>query len=197
MPTWPKSSPKHQPFFCRTAWHLKKSGLYLAVYDLIGGITSHGENTFFSSIQRVATYFGAPTSYESVRRAFVGLRRLGWLELESNGNHRWISHKVWAERNPDCCAKRDLLPWQDVTDPLIRQLYAISEGKIRIKEHELVGLRKLASDDLIALLYRKMFDTAQAMRAKGHYEKTSPRECLWRVRRHLEEHGAEVGKNSR
>jgi hypothetical protein len=186
MPTWKPSFPEHKPFKCSTAWHLRSSGLYLAVYDLLGGVTNGGKNEFFSSIHQVSVYFEA--DYETTRRVFKGLRKLGFIELLANGNFKYIEHDAWTEKRPDQCYWRETLHWQNDTDPLVGKLYAVAGGKLRLVEQTVVGLRKFGTDEEIEALFRREVDAANAQRARGGgWTGTSPRECLKRVHFALKE----------
>jgi hypothetical protein len=197
MPTWSESHPKPKPFQCSTAWHLQNTGLGLAIYDVIGGITAGGKRTYFTSIKRMSQYLGR--DYSSVQKAFENLRHLGWLEWEdvldkSSSDikkYRYIPHELWAgtKENAEQCCKRELLPWQEQqADPLVRQLYAIAEGKVRIFEYQVAGLRKLAEGDDMRVLemFQHEMAAAKADRAAGRWSGTSPKQCLYRVRQALQ-----------
>src|ERR1700678_913205 len=110
MPTFQRPFPKHKPFKCCTAWHLRKSGLYLATYDFLGGLTAGGENSFFGSIMHVSKYFGS--NYTVQRRVFAGLRKMGWLRLDEKKHYWYVCHHDWAAAHPKKCNERELLPWQ-------------------------------------------------------------------------------------
>lgn len=179
MPTWQKSFPKHKPFKCGAYWHLRHSGLWLAIYDLIGGLTNGGELPFFSSIQRVATYFEA--DYETVRRVFAKMRRHGWLERRADGHLYYIPHDVRAKKYPDECCKRDLVSWQNDTDPLVGKLFAIAGGRLHLYENHVKAIRFVATDEEFVAAYQKEFTEAKLRRESGNYEGTSPTKCLWRV----------------
>ncbi len=201
MPTWEKPSPQHRPFLCIAAWHLHKSALCLAIYDLLGSITTGGKNTYYTTIAQAARYFypGEMTEaefnskYEVTRRAFKTLRRLGWLELvpeKGRDAHRWVGHEEWVEKHPDACRARPMLPWQIETDPLVGKLYAISGGKLRVFEPWLISMRKNAkSDDEIEALVREGMRQAGISRVAGDWVGTSPKSVLREVMRHLKERG--------
>jgi hypothetical protein len=187
VPTWKKSNPQHKPFNCTFAWHYKKSGLYIAVYDLLGSLTSSGKTSFFSSIERVATYFDA--DYETVRRIFKQLVKEGWLHIgrsPSGGRaYFWIDHTTWAAEHPGKCCERSPLVWENEADPLVGKLYAICNGKLRLYEGHVAGIKKLASDEEILELFRKEVEAAKAKRARGEFGGTAPKEVFFRVYRFL------------
>jgi hypothetical protein len=179
MPTWQRAYPKHKPFKCCAAWHLRKSGLYLAIYDLLGGLTAGGESDFFSSINHVAKYF--ETDYETTRRVFTNLRKMGWLKYDDAGKLWYVPHDAWAQEHPDKCNTRELLPWQVETDPLVGALFAASSGKLRIRENQIKGVRKHGSDDEILKLFTTELAAAADKQARGSWNGTSPGACFLRV----------------
>jgi hypothetical protein len=181
MSTWKKSDPKHKAFKCSFAWHYRKSGLYLAVYYLLGGLTNGGQTSFFSSKKKVADYFDA--DYETVRRIFKQLVKEGWLKpAGNNGNKFWfVSHDDWAEEHPGRCCQRATLTWDNETDPLVGKLYAICDGKLRLYEGHVAGIKKLAGDEEILERFSKEVQAAKAKRAQKQFHGTSPLECYWRV----------------
>jgi hypothetical protein len=192
MPTFQKAFPRHKPFACCTAWHLRKSGNLLAIYDLLGGITRGGENNFFSTIAHVTRYFYPEaegdkygTLYEVTRKNFKVLRKLGWLELQDNGDHKYVRHDAWAKTHPGQCNKRELIPWQIETDPLVSRLNGLAGGKLRVMENMVASLHRLADDDEIVELFKQANDRAMAARAQGLYSGTSPKSVLFQVRKFL------------
>jgi len=186
VPTWKKRDPQHKAFNCGFYWHYRKSGLYLAVYDLIGNVTSGGKNTFFSSIEKVAEYFNA--DYETVRRVFKQLVKAGWLKRAPNTRkYFWVDHDEWVKTHPNECCKRLELVWQQDTDPLVGKLYAICDGTFRLYENHVVAMRKHASDDEILHKFRVEVEAAKASRGRGSYTGTSPKSCFWRVHNHFKQ----------
>jgi len=197
MPTWKKSNPQHKPFNCSFAWHYKKSGLYLAVYYLIGSLTSGGKNSFFSSIEKVATYFDA--DYETVRRIFKHLAKEGWLRavLSSTGRkaYFWVDHETWAATHPGKCCERSPLVWENDTDPFVGRLYAICDGKLRLYENHVIAVRKLANDEEILELFRKEVEATKVKRARGEFKGTAPLACFWRVYGFLKQRQRPMAEN--
>ena len=74
-----------------------------------------------------------------------------------------------------------MLSWSYDTDPLVKQLYAISKGKLRVYENQVIGYRKLGTDEEILTLFRKEVEAANLRRKDGVYEGGSPGSCLYRV----------------
>lgn len=201
MPTWKKSYPRHKPFACCTAWHLRKSGNLLAIYDLLGGITSGGKTNYFSTIAHATRYFYPEAEgekygiqYEVTRRNFKVLRKLGWLELLDNGDHKYIAHEAWAKTHPGQCNKRELIPWQIETDPLVGKLYAVSGGKLRVMENVAASLHRLADDEEIVKLFTEAYGRATVARQNGLYSGTSPRSVLFQVLKFLKRRKPEPAK---
>jgi hypothetical protein len=190
VPTWQKSFPDHKPFKCSAYWHFKSSGLWLAIYDLVGAVTHGGELPFFATLKRVSAYFDA--DYETVRRIFKKMRRDGWLELRADGHHYYIPHDERAKKFPDECCKRPLLDWQYDTDPLVGHLYAVAGKKLKVRENWITGLRRFTTDEEFLVLFKKEIAAAQAKREKGNWEGTAAKECFWRVYRYLREQKTQV-----
>ncbi|MGH9737336.1 MAG: hypothetical protein ACRD4X_01960 [Candidatus Acidiferrales bacterium] len=192
MPTWKPSYPQHKPFKCGAYWHLRKSGLYLAVYDLIGAVTSGGKNEFFSSVQRISNYFNC--DYETARRVVKGLRKLGWLDLTEKGNHRWVSHDKWilTRDAKEFCNSRELLPWQHETDPLVAKMFAACSGEVRFRADRVTLMRQYAqtadiSDEKILAMFETTLAEAKASRASGDWKGTSSYTCLSTVMKYLKD----------
>jgi hypothetical protein len=190
MPTWRKASPKPTGYLCDTFWHLRRSGNLLAIYYLIGRVTKGGSTSFFGTYANVARYFfpnagNIAGAYEMVRRSFHTLRKLGWLKARPDGHWDFITHEEWEREHTGECFKRVLLPWQTETDPLIKQLYAMSNGKLRLYERHIAAIRKQASDEEIITAFAQKMDEAAARRADGDYAATSPRQVFWQAYRML------------
>jgi hypothetical protein len=179
VPTWKKSDPTHNAFDCCFAWHYRKSGMYLAVYSLLGGLTKGGETSFFSSIEKVAQYFDA--DYETVRRVFKQLVKTGWLKHgETARNYLWVGHAAWERSHPGKCSVRPTMVWENEADPIVGKLFAIAGGKFRLYPNHLVALRKFASDDVILHNYTATVAAAARDKANGLASK-DPRGCFWQV----------------
>jgi hypothetical protein len=185
MPTWTKPFPKNKPFKCGAYWHFKNSGLFLAIYDLIGAVSQGGKTPFYASIKSVSKYFDA--DYETCRRIFAVMRRDGWLDLRIDRHHYYVPHDIRAEKYPSECCKRELLDWQVDTDPFVGQLHALSGGKLRVFENQVVGFRKIATEEEFLEAFRKELAAAEERRKNGSWDGTSPKSCLWKVATHFNE----------
>src|SRR4029077_4500811 len=166
MTTWKPAFPEHKPFKCCAAWHLRKSGLYLAVYDFIGGLTAGGTNPYFSSIKRCAAFFDA--DYETTRRVFANLTKIGWLRYDRDGRKYWyVPHDYWEQEHPGKCSERALLSWQVDVDPFVGHLYAAAAGKFMVRQNFLIGMRKFTTDVRFLELFKTEVAAAQAKKARG------------------------------
>ncbi len=198
---------KFVPTTERTAWHEKAlnatSGADLhsllelfaetdemeRLANLSGGITRGGETSFFSTIAHVTRYFCPEaadgdkygTLYEVTRKNFKVLRKLGF---QDNGDHKYIRHDVWAKTHPGQCNKRELIPWQIETDPLVSRLNGLAGGKLRVMENMVASVHRLADDEIVEL-FKQANERAIAMRAQGLYSGTSPKSVLFQVRKFL------------
>jgi len=190
MADFKQSYPKHKPFECGPYWHLRKSGLYLASYDLVGSVSGGGRTAFFASIKSVAAYFEA--DYETARRVFANLVKMGWLRREFDPKHQrnqfwYINHEDWAAKHPNKCAVRELLPWQVSVDPLVGKIYGILDGEIRLYEHHVIALRKFATDEEFLRTLTMEMAAVRDRRGRGDKLGTSSPSVFWRVFKFLKQ----------
>jgi hypothetical protein len=180
MPDFVVPNPKPNKPLCHACWHLKHAALYLAVYDLIGHLTSGGKTEFFASLKYVSKYFNS--DYEYTRRVFAGLRAKGWIApAKEPGHFLWIHHDDWAAANPGRCFTRELLPWQETADPLVGKLWALSNRKLRCFENMVKQAKALASDEEILSLYRQALAEVPARKKAGIFVDNSAKGCFWRI----------------
>lgn len=179
MPTWKKAFPKHKAFHCNAYWHFVNSGLWLAIYNLIGAVTDSGERPFVSSKKTVARYFNK--DYETVRRVFRKMEKAGWLERRGDGELYYVDHATWAERHPDQCYKRAVLVWENETDPFVGKLWAVAGGKLHLYPGHVVAARRVANDEEFIEAFQKEFMAAQERKAAGQYDGTGAKACFFRV----------------
>jgi hypothetical protein len=66
-------------------------------------------------------------------------------------------------------------------DPFVGKLFAIANGKLRVKDYVVVGLKKLASDAEILDLFAKQRAHDIARRKAGDGLNTSPNNSLYTV----------------
>jgi hypothetical protein len=151
------------PFHCSFEWHLQDMGSRLAapLYSW-GGRLSRKSESFFPSVESIAIHFGRDRT--TVFRALQELAREGWAEIVQREpgkpvTYRFITHKEWSRNHPDCCPKKDVMPWDGQGDPLGKQLYAASGGLAKFFPGQMTGLRKYdLPDDQIAMEFRAFLD---------------------------------------
>jgi DNA-binding MarR family transcriptional regulator len=155
-------------FKCDASWHLRESGLTLAIYTKIGAITYDGitstYGTYFSSGRALAEFFGA--NEDSVTKILRELRKDGWLQSVGNeenpykpNNYHFVTHDEWREKHSGQCYSRDVQVWdEDEHDLLAQSLHKISLGKTFWYNNMLAGLRATGStDEEICGAWRKYF----------------------------------------
>jgi len=186
MPTWKRANPKHQPLKCSAGNHLWRYGLALAIYNKAGALTNNGDpdRTFFAKRETLTKFFGS--SYNAVCNAVKRLRKDGWLlDTDKENHYLYVSHEAWEKLHPGKCVARDLVPYQEEADPFVGKLFALAHGSLRVKEHWVVGMRKLASEEVILEMFAAEVAEAKARRKEGKYTLTSPSQCLYRVTQKL------------
>lgn len=144
---------------CCSEVHLHKSGLALAVYNKIGALTNGGENgkVYFTTLEPLADLFGVAPN--SIWRVVTLLCKEGFLEKSAmNGGseqadcfqskrYRYVGHTEWASKNPGKCYESLDPNWDDLGDPLARELWQVSAGNTRWYTNQLVCLRSTNWDD--------------------------------------------------
>lgn len=185
MPTWEQAPPQSKSFECSVAWHLRDSGLMLAIYVKLGELTNGGKSHYFTSVRKLAIYFFGKESrgsYQSVLRAFRNLTKMGWLERDKDG-YRYVPHWLWAERNKGkCCGRGTLLPWQESPDEFVGKIWKASGGKLRVHAGMVAAARKYCTEEQFLHDFQHEMDSATANRVPGgDWQGTSPKQCFWRV----------------
>lgn len=161
---------------CDAERHLKHSGLALAIYMKLRGVTWDKERriygTYYSSIQNLADYFGVKR--ESASRAVTELIESGWVEIverrdpmKSGHAHKVemqrskdlhpITHDEWVEQHGDAhCHKALPMPWDnEKKDRLAIDLHRASKGHVKWYAGTVKGLRNTgALDDEILRAYQ-------------------------------------------
>jgi hypothetical protein len=151
------------PFHCSAEWHLQDMGSRLTspLYSWARRLSAKSES-FFPSVESIAIHFVRDRS--TVFRALEELVKEGWAEIIQREpgkpvTYRFITHKEWAQNNPDCCTKKDVMPWDGQGDPLGQRLYAASGGQAKFLPGQMTGLRKSGlSDDQIVMEFRAFLD---------------------------------------
>jgi hypothetical protein len=190
VPTWKLKNPDHQPLKCSAGNHLWQHGLAFAIYQKAGELTIGGEDgrTFFANRETLTKFFDS--SYNATCNAMKYLVANKWFEPQNKISHfAYVPHSKWIFLYPDKCVARDLLPYQEEADPFVGKLYAAAQGSLKVKEHYLVGLRKLASDEEILELFKQQRGADVARRKAGNGRYTSPNNSFYAVMETLKARG--------
>jgi len=138
-------------FECSEYFHLADlSPICSLVYGLAYKLTKGGDNPFFASANSVASYFGRSAS--QVRRGLKQLEAYGLLELRSaksfrTNSYRVVSHREWASQHPGRCCEKLEFSYTDEGDPLGRQMWQITGGRVKFQPFNSVYIRKLGFTD--------------------------------------------------
>ncbi len=126
-------------------------------------------------------------NYRAACRAIGVLRLKGFIERRGDGHLYYVSHDDWMKTHPGQCTKREILPWQECTDPVVGEIYKIAGGKIRVQEWQIKAIRKYAGGDakFIEEFRNEMELVAPRRVPGGNWEGTSPRQCFIRVYKRL------------
>jgi hypothetical protein len=145
---------------CCSEVHLHKSGLALAVYNKIGALTKGGENggTYFTTLEPLADLFSV--SPNSIWRVATWMTKIGFLEKLPSTNkseraadcflskqYRYVSHDEWAGNNPGQCYEALDPNWDDLSEPLAKELWKSSKGNTRWYLNQLACLRNTGWND--------------------------------------------------
>ncbi len=163
-------------FTCSAEWHLARlSSKYAAPVYSFAIHLSHHSGRFFPSINSLAEYFNAHPRYigKAIRQLvaakfFVELKR----EKGSAVSYRPVLHGDWRKLHPGCCLEKSQMAWQtEKADPLVVRLHAASDGKLRLFENFVKGMRAtLLSDDEIVERYNE-FHKADYGPERGRYKR--------------------------
>lgn len=187
MPTWKRRNPDHQPLKCDAGFHLWHHGLALAIYNKAGALTKGDKDKdFFANRETLAVFYKAHPN--SVSNAMNFLLKRGWLEpTDVEKHYKYVNHDKWAflGKNAEQCVSRDLVAYQEEADPFVGKLFAIAHGSLRLKEHWVVGVRKVATDEQIleAFAEQRRIDIARRKNGDGHL--TGPTQSFYAVTQKL------------
>jgi hypothetical protein len=132
---------------CDSEKHLFESGLQLAVYTLVGRVTSGGKNPLSANYSSFAIYLYdecTESKVNTIKQVFTALRKKGFLELR-DGEIWYVSHDAWAAANPGKCADADF--WTNHRDALFDKLTAFFNGELKLNFGMLRAARGVASDE--------------------------------------------------
>jgi hypothetical protein len=142
-------------YHCTATWHLARMSKAAGLIYSLACVISKISHQFFCSAPNLAQYL----DYErrQIYRALRELETARFLELISSRNfqtnvYRVVLHAEWAEKHPGKCATKQTFVWEAEGDELGRQMYALSGGRYRFREHEVKILRKtgLTEKDILA-----------------------------------------------
>lgn len=153
-------------FFCSAEWHLKrmKSRFACPLYNWARKLSKQSGGVFYASAEHVAEYFGVDR--KTALSALAELAESGFFVIDRTerfkpNTYRVIDHKEWAKRHPGRCVEKESFPWSGDGDPLGRELYAISGGRVKFWPKQMTGLRNLGfSDEDIIKQFRIFIDRA-------------------------------------
>jgi hypothetical protein len=144
-------------YHCDAGWHLRHSGLALAIYNKLGALTyerlTDSHANFFGSGERLGKFYGIHGNNVTDRLRW--LASLGWLDVVRKARrqnespiYRYIPHQEWERRHPGQCFEREVLVWDDEQhDELAQALYRASDGSTRWYAEMLQGLRSSGKPD--------------------------------------------------
>lgn len=152
-------------FYCGAEWHLQqmKSRLACPLYNWARRL-SQKSGVLSASAEHMAEYFGV--NRKTVLCALEELAESGFLVIDRSerfrpNTYKVLDHKEWIKRHPNRCVGKVSFPWEGEGDPLGRQLYAISGGRVKFWPRQMTGLRNLGfSDEQIIERFQSFIDQA-------------------------------------
>jgi hypothetical protein len=139
------------PYYCSPEWHLARFGLATVLTYSLAYRLSKKYGKFTGSAERVGIYFGM--NEKTIDRAFANLLEIGFFELHESGQAKFessiyvvLSHTDWADTYPGQCREKEEFIWSK-GDPLGRELYSLSDGRVKFKEYQIGSYRKLGFTD--------------------------------------------------
>jgi hypothetical protein len=144
-------------FHCCAEWHLARlqCPTTALVYPFALRI-SKNSGKFACSAISLAGFLDVHRT--TVLRAYHLLAEIGFFELLEYGNfdtniYAVVLHRTWAETHPGQCPQKTEFPWTGEGDPLAKQLYAASGGRVKFKAFQIAEYRKMDIDEskLIAM----------------------------------------------
>lgn len=151
-------------FQCSEYFHLAElSPICSLIYGLAYKLTKSGKTKLFASAESIGEYIDR--SPDTVRRGFRELEGLGFLKLERSckfrpNEYRVLSHKDWITTHPRQCCEKLIYSYTDEGDPLGRELYSITSGRIRFHKFQIDSYRKLGlPEDRIIEVFREFWES--------------------------------------
>jgi hypothetical protein len=169
------------PYYCSPEWHLARFGLATVLTYSLAYRLSKKSGHFNGSAERVALYFGM--NEKTIDRAFANLLKVGFFELRESGQAKFessiyevLSHTDWAGFHAGECREKEEYIFSK-GDPLGRELFTLSAGRVKFKDFQIQNYRKLGfADDRIVFLWvdflneNPLSEKTKAWRNKAGYQ---------------------------
>ncbi len=157
-----KPIPKDSKFHCSAEWHLSRLKTMCAglIYTHAMMLAKRSHN-YYCSQRDMAEYFDK--NRRTIAAAFQELVSLGFFEeIRADAgkavNYRPVKHTEWAEKHPNQCVEKLAMPWDGEDDPLGRDLYAVSGGRVKaFFPNVLKSFRKIVNNDAAIITAFKEF----------------------------------------
>ena len=135
------------PYHCSAECHLAKFGLATVLTYSLAYRLSKKSGRFTGSAERVGLYFGMDE--KTIDRAFANLLKVGFFERIESGQAKFetsiyevLTHADWADTHHGECREKEEFTWSK-GDPLGRELFTLSDGRVKFKEFQIQSYRKL------------------------------------------------------
>lgn len=162
-------------YHCSIEWHLARLTNFAGLIYSFAYRLSKKSERFHCSTENLAEYFGVSRS--KVSRAIQQLRAAGFFQLIVEeyfrpNVYKVLSHKEWAEDNPDRCAEKISFPWSsEKGDELGARIYNLSGGRVKMAPYKLAALRKTGlSDETIGHTFEKFVQGEINRRESGNWQ---------------------------
>lgn len=155
-------------FHCCAEWHIAQfrwaSGAAALIYPWALRLCNSGDKRIFrASVAQAAEFFGL--GMRTAQRAFEKLKDAGLFILLESGKDNYeasvfqiLTHQEWAAKNPGQCTTKYDNGWAATEDPLGRELFSLSGGKVKFKPFQVHTYRKTVPDsELIKMVFSKWY----------------------------------------
>jgi hypothetical protein len=181
-------------FHCSPEFHLKDLSPICALVYPFALRVSKKSDRFAYSATLVARHFGYHP--RRVQMAYRELTAAGFfVELEKGlfepNVYKVLTHKEWAVSHPNACAIKETMPWEGDTDPLGRELYAISGGRAKFRDFQVKILRECASEAEIKSEFQPFWQQQTEATLANHF-KSNRRAIIGRFVAHMKARASET-----
>jgi hypothetical protein len=150
-------------YHCTAEWHFARlRSRYTSLLHGFAMRLSNQSGSFYCSQSNLAKYFGC--SRRTIWTAIQGLEGSGFF-LRTFPNcpfytnvYTVFDHRTWADRNPGKCVTRIEMPWSKEGQALGSRLHAISGGRVKFYQDQIMWLQARASDEEIERRFRQLLD---------------------------------------